>query len=165
MSAPPGKRSRPAGNRTASKSDIGSTDNSSVPSNPLAELSIGRRTWSRRYIESRVKRIRFGSTEWLMLDDSDPDKLAAAVVAAETYASADDTLEDDLRREIEGLRAGFKREEDAAYQRQAAEHRARYGNPAVRKSFQQRRAEQLAAAEPKPDDSTGGPVSWNGGAS
>ncbi|MGI9083986.1 MAG: DUF2742 domain-containing protein [Aeromicrobium sp.] len=105
----------------------------------------------------------YGSPAWLSLSDADPDKVAACVVAAECWAYGADHLEDDLRREVEAFQLGFKRGEDAAYQEHARGHRERCEEPGPIKSFLERRAEQLASAQPRPDDYTGGPVSWDGG--
>jgi hypothetical protein len=121
--------------------------------------------WARRYIERRTSRVVYGSTEWLTLANDDPNKIAACVAAAECWATAGDTLEADLRRDIELMRAAHKRRDDEEYQQQADGHRSKYGNPPTGRSFQERRAEQLAAASPKSTDYQGGPVDWNGGAS
>jgi len=149
---------------SADSTPIKSLD-TSVPSNKLAELAIGRRSWARRYIERRTAFIAYGSTEWLMLPTDHPDKIAACVVAAECWASNGDTLEADLRREIELLRAAHKRREDEEYQLNAQAHRDRYGHASVVRSFVDRRTDQIAAAMPQADDHPGGPVEpWGDGA-
>ena len=118
--------------------------------------------WARRYIERRTTRVVYGSTEWLTLANDDPNKIAACVAAAECWATAGDTLEADLRREIELMRAAHKRRDDEEYQRAAAAHRAAYSRRQGR-SFMDRRADQLEAARPRPDDYQGGPGKWDGG--
>lgn len=130
-----------------------------------SRVSTGRRYWSRQLIERQTPtRPEYGSTAWLMLPNDHPDKIAAVVVAAEIWATAGDTLEDDLRREVDALVLGFKQGEDAAYQAQVRAHRERYGEaPRRLKSFQERRAAQLEAAQPRPGDHPGGPVTWGGG--
>ncbi len=161
--SPPGNRERPGQTPGALSTSL-EGDTASLPSNPLGELSLGRRTWARRYIERQTPaRPTYGTTRWLMLDDDHPDKLAAAIVAAECWASAGDTLEDDLRREIAYLRAAHKREEDGDYQRSAESHRVQFGRTRFVRSFMDRRADQLAAAKPRPGDHAGGPAQWSGG--
>ena len=164
MTSPPDNgRDRPAGAASSDSTAIKSTPN--IPPNALAELAIGRRTWARRYIERQTpNRPAYGSTEWLALPDDHPDKVAACVIAAETWACAGDTLEADLRREIEYMRAAHKRREDEEYREAAQSHRATCTVHAGR-SFMDRRADQFAAAKPHPGDYMGGPVHWDGGGS
>lgn len=123
-----------------------------------ATPSTSRRYWARQLIERQTPtRPIYGSTEWLMLPNDHPDKIAACVVAAECWATAGDTLEDDLRREIKALQIGFKHGEDTAYQEQVDAHRERYGEaPRQLKSFVERRTDQIAAAQPRPGDHPGG---------
>jgi len=104
----------------------------------------------------------YGSAEWLALADDDPGKVAGCVVAAECWAQAGDTLEDDLRYEVEAARLAYKRAEDADYRARAAEHRARYGSVAQVVSLADR---QRRASLPRQGDHPGGPVRWNGGPS
>ena len=138
----------------------------SVPSNKLAELALGRRTWARRYIERRTSRVIYGSTEWLMLPNDHADKVAACVAAAEAWAAAGDTLEEDIRREIALARQAHKRAEDEEYVQRAADHRheieRKFGRPVT--SFEERRTRQIEAAKPRPGDHPGGPAEWNDGA-
>jgi hypothetical protein len=99
-----------------------------------------------------------------LLADDHPDKIAACVRAAETWAQAGDNLEDELRREVESARKAHKRLEDEEFQASAAAHRRtverRYGR--ISTSFEERRRRQLdEAAKPRPSDYKGGPVSWN----
>lgn len=93
----------------------------------MSTPDTGRRYWARQLIDRAPKPLpTYGSTDWLMLAADDPAKIAGVVQAAECWASGADNLEDDLRREIEGLQRGFKAEEDADYQFKAAAHRDRF---------------------------------------
>ena len=136
-----------------------------VPSNPLAELSIGRRTWVRRYIEHQAHTgpaPEYGSTEWLALPDDDMRKWISAVKAAECWAQEGDNLEPELRREVAEMQRQHKLREDEEYQQSATAHRERYGNPPTRKSFVERRSEQIHSATGRSDDYPGGgkPGRW-----
>lgn len=142
-----------------------SGDTSSVQPIGDVSLSTRRKYWARRYIDrGTATRPQYGSPAWSALPDGHPDLVAACVVAAECWAQIADDLEESLRCEIEQLRVGHKREEDAEYARQAAEHRER-SQHRVSKSFVQRRAEQLSARDPRPGDHPGGPGRPWGGAS
>ncbi len=99
---------------------------------------------------------KYGSAEWLALPEGDPAKVAAVVVAAECWATEGDELPEQLARELENARAGFKLAEDADYQDRAQAHRAEWSRlPSSGKSFAERRAEQLASIRPGPGDYTG----------
>jgi hypothetical protein len=65
----------------------------------------------------------YGSAAWLALPDSSIKKVAAVVVAAEAWARSGDTLEEDLRIEMERLAYAYKRDEDADYAARAKAHR------------------------------------------
>ena len=56
----------------------------------------------------------YGSSEWLALPDG-PAKVAAVVVAAESWARDGDTLIERLEAEVASEREAFKAAEDAAY--------------------------------------------------
>ena len=160
----PGQRKPPAGNRGDSKSTA--VDKLILPpndKNPAHRPSTGRRFWARQLIDRAPKPLpTYGSTAWLAADDA--TKLGSMAVAAEAWASDSENLEDDLRRETEAFRLGFKAGDDADYAAKAEAHRAKYGNPSTRKSFTERRAAQLSASQPRPDDFTGGgPVTWERG--
>lgn len=125
--------------------------------------STGRRYWARQLIERQTKdRPIYGSTAWLMLPNEHPDKIASCVVAAECWASMEDNLENDLRREIENLQLGHKKAEDLAYLRSFAGHIRRNGG-LVLTTFEERRTRQIEAAKPRPGDYPGGLVEWNRG--
>lgn len=126
--------------------------------------STGRRTWARALIDRATGPIpSYGSTEFLMADDA--TKLGSMAVAAEAWASDSENLEDDLRRETEAFRLGFKAAEDQEYQQAAAAHRERLSKQyGVSTSFAERRRRQLEAVNPREGDFTGGgPVTWDRG--
>ena len=130
----------------------------------MSTPSTGRRYFARQLIDRATGPIpSYGSTEWLMLANDDPTKVASVCAAAECWAYSADNLEADLRRVIEASQLAFKGSEDAAYCEQEAAHRAKYGNPSTLKGFMERRASQLAANQSRPDDFKGGPVEWQGG--
>ncbi len=126
----------------------------------------GRRSPSarRRWAYSLIRRTAtpppfYGSAEWAALPDDSPSKVAAVVVAAECWAQAGDTLEDDLRREVDSLRRAHKQAEDDEYRARADEHRREWAAP-TRGSFAERRRAQLDAVAPRDGDYPGGPVPW-----
>jgi hypothetical protein len=112
-----------------------------------------RRYWARRMVDkARGAEIpTYGSPEWACLPEDDARWVAAVVIAAECWARAGDSLEDDLRREVADLRRAFRADEDRDYRRRAADHRRRWSGEPPR-SFNARRAEQMRAAEPRPND-------------
>lgn len=132
---------------------------------PGAESTIPpatrRRYWSRALIDrGTANRPRFGDTRWLCLPDDHPDKLAAAIVAAEMWAEDGDNLEANLRHEIERGRAtvlqAIKEHEDATYRAEQNGWREyAKGLQSTRPSFVQRRKAQLEAAQPRPGDFPG----------
>jgi hypothetical protein len=143
------ERSRPGGaapvDETAIRSDSDSTN-------------VHRKSWSRALIDKATRPIEaYGSPEWCALPLDHPNRVAAVVLAAEAWAWDWEHLEENLRREVESLRAGFKKAEDEEYARNAAEHRRqnerRFGR--VVSSFEERRAAQLEAAKPRVGDFPG----------
>ena len=141
----PKKRSRPVKaapvNSTAIKSDSTIADKSAAD-----RPSTGRRYWARTLIDRSPKPIpTYGSTDWLQLPLDDPRRIAGVVIAAESWAAGADTLEDDLRREIEALQLGFKAGEDADYQAKAAAHRDRFKHVVIGK-YGGRRTDQIDTA-------------------
>lgn len=129
----------------------------------MSTPSTGRRYWARQLIDRASTPIPpYGSTEFLMLPNDDPAKVASCVAAAECWAYESEHLEEHLRREITEFARQHKVLDDAAYQAAAAEHRARYKSSRV-KPFMERRAAQLASNQARPGDYTGGPVDWDGG--
>lgn len=57
----------------------------------------------------------YGSPEWLALPESHPAKVAAVVIAAESWAMDGDDLERRLRAEVLALSGANKRSEDDEY--------------------------------------------------
>ncbi len=113
----------------------------------------------RRWAYSLIRRAtspapKYGSAAWCALPDDDPAKIAAALVAAECWATDGDNLEQRLADEMALLRDGFKREEDREYQARYEAHRRTAPRFSTR-PFAERRAEQMAAAAPREGDYPG----------
>jgi len=102
----------------------------------------------------------YGSSEWLALPEGDPARVAGVVVAADCWARAGDTLEDDLRLEVHTARLAHKRAEDAEYRQRAEAHRETWSAPTRLASFADRRRTQLDAVAPRAGDHPGVPVPW-----
>ncbi|MDQ3105414.1 MAG: hypothetical protein M3Q87_09445 [Actinomycetota bacterium] len=119
-----------------------------------------RRRWAYDLIHRRPQPPpSYESAEWLALEDDDPVKVAGVVVAAECWAQSGDTLELDLRRELEAARTAFKQAEDGDYAARAEAHRKEWVAPSGA-GFAERRQAQLAAVGPRAGDYPGGPVPW-----
>lgn len=65
----------------------------------------------------------YGSSEWLELPDSSVEKVAAVVIAAESWALEGDFLEQTLRVEIEALQRAHKAADDAEFRDRRDGHR------------------------------------------
>jgi hypothetical protein len=74
-----------------------------------------RREWAQRLIDRAPNPPAYNSPEWLALPESHPAKVAAVVVAAESWARDGDELEERLRREVLALSRANKQAEDAEY--------------------------------------------------
>jgi pimeloyl-ACP methyl ester carboxylesterase len=118
---------------------------------------LHRKSWSRALIDKATRPIeRYGSPEWCALPLDHPNRVAAVILAAESWAWDWENLEDNVRREVEDLRAAFKRDEDAEYVRQYTEHRSAWQKKRVVSiSFEERRRQQLEDAKPRPGDFPG----------
>ena len=57
----------------------------------------------------------YGSRDWLALPDGSAEKVAAVVIAAESWALEGDFLEQSLRTEVEALQRAHKAAEDAEF--------------------------------------------------
>ncbi|GAA2097689.1 hypothetical protein GCM10009726_06340 [Nocardioides furvisabuli] len=57
----------------------------------------------------------YGSPEWCALPESSPAKVAAVVIAAESWARDGDELEERLRHEVLALSRANKQAEDGEY--------------------------------------------------
>jgi hypothetical protein len=90
------------------------------------QATTARRAWARVLIRRAPDPPRYGSPEWLALDDQDPAKVAAVVAAAECWAQDGDDLEDQLRRELAARWHAEKQAEDADYASLMSEHRGRW---------------------------------------
>ncbi len=85
-----------------------------------------RRAWAYALISRAQRPVpRYGSSEWVALPDG-PLKTAACIVAAESWASEIDNLEENLRVQLEAERAAFKRLEDEEYVARRDAHRANW---------------------------------------
>lgn len=120
---------------------------------------IHRKSWSRALIDKATRPISsYGSPEWCALPLDHPNRIAAVVLAAESWAWDWESLEENLRREVEDLREAHKREEDAEYVRNYVEHRKTWSRKSARvvsMSFGERRRQQLEDAKPRPGDFPG----------
>ncbi len=99
----------------------------------MSPTSIGRRYWARRMIDkARGAEIpTYGTTAWSVLPEGSAERIAAVVIAAECWAQAADSLEEDLRREVDGRRRAEKCVEDEAYFARMVEHRSRWRHLSV----------------------------------
>jgi hypothetical protein len=80
--------------------------------------------WAARLIRAAGKPIpRYGTPDWQALAEGSPAKIAAVVVAAESWAREGDELEERLRAEVEMSRVAFKADEDADYCARRDAHR------------------------------------------
>lgn len=155
MTSPPNEKRRP-GKAANPKSLAG--DSSRIQPIGNSSVATGRRYWARQLIERQTpERPMYGSTQWLMLPNDHPDKIASCVIAAECWATRADNLESELRQEIELAQHYFKRAEDEAYKASYEAHRKRFESLGRRRglSFQERRAAQLATTQARPDDFPG----------
>ena len=123
----------------------------------LAAPNTGRRYWARRMID-RAKGAPlpvYGDATWLTLPDGDPIKVAAVVVAAGAWAQNGDDIPGRLTVEVAASSAAHKQAEDEGYADRAAAHREQWAGRTPRKSFMERRREQLEDAKPRPGDYPG----------
>lgn len=116
-----------------------------------------RRYWARRLIDAAGgQRIpRYGSAGWAALPEGDPRRVAACVIAAESWAADGDDLEDRLRRELDNRWYADKSREDADYAADVEQHRERWAHLASVVPFAERRRRQLEDARPRPGDFAG----------
>ena len=128
----------------------------------MSTPETGRRYFARQLTDKAQGPIpTYGSKKFLMADDA--TKLGSMAVAAECWAAGADTLEDDLRREIDALQIGFKAGEDATYREAATAHRDRFKHVVIGR-YRGRRTDQIdTAAMPRPGDYVGGPVTGERG--
>lgn len=69
---------------------------------------------------------KYNSPEWLALAEGDVRKVAAVVIAAESWARDGDNLEENLRAEVEQLQRAHKAAEDAEYVAGIERHREQW---------------------------------------
>ena len=87
-----------------------------------------RRSWANILIRRSLSPVpSYGSPAWLTLQDADPAKVAACVVAAECWAVDGDEIVVNLQRELAAVWHAEKRIEDEQFRENAAEHRRVWG--------------------------------------
>jgi len=122
---PDNDRGRPAG----AASNVNNNGDVPMVSHPADRTVLQRRRWALGLIgRAPTPCPQYGSAEWLALPDGDPRKVGSVVVAAECWAQYGDTLEEDLRAELDAAWLAHKQAEDASYQARAAAHRAEWGD-------------------------------------
>lgn len=130
-----------------------------APTNPAA-----RRDWARRHITNVPAAVAatapaYGTAQWAELDDSDPAKLAAAIIAAECWATDLEELPARLRVELEAARAAFEAAWEARWAflfRDAVKVAHAAATPAafrLRAHYAKTQAQRIAEArKPRPTD-------------
>lgn len=134
-----------------------------TPTDPAA--NIARRTWAKAMVATITDPTRlptYGTPHWAALADDDPRKLAAAVLAAECWATDLDELPDRVRRDLDAARAAHEAAEDARWTeafeqaRQIAHAQASPAAFALRAHYATTQAERIAdARRPRPGDYPG----------
>jgi len=154
MATPPNEQ-RPGRAAEALRNSTGESP-SSVPSLCLSTDEIAaRRRWAYGLIrKAKTPPPRYGSAEWNALPLDNPARVAASVIAAESWATDADELPERLAIEIDCLRANHKKLEDAEYVEKARAHRAANRVP-TRPTFVERRRAQLESVEPRASDFQG----------
>lgn len=136
-----GRESRPAANRTAT--DLGGNQidsHDSTAPHPQAGLTYARRAWSRALIERAQPGPipEFGDADWLNLPDAHPAKVAAVVVAAESWVTEGEDAPTRLLTEVEALARSHKAAEDADYVDGMTAHRQEWEHLSRRLPTRQR---------------------------
>ncbi len=151
------RESRPGG-RTQAADGSATAMKAPTPSLvPAAPEASARRRWAYSLIRRASSPVPFyGSAEWLQLPDGTPAKVAAVVVAAESWARELDDLPERLEHELDERRRAEKAAEDADYQARAAAHRRDWGHLRVVEPYADRRDRELAEARQGSADSARG---------
>lgn len=154
MTAPPRERPPRAANSHRPGVSDGDFDSLIVqPAGHLTEQMLRRKAWAYSLIRKFAGRPpSYGSAAWLALEDGSPEKIAAVCIAAEAWACTGDTLEADLRREVEALSLAHKHAEDRDYQQDSAQHRRTWGHLRVVEPRDEVDARVAAARIPRPGD-------------
>ncbi len=113
-----------------------------------------RRQWAAVLIGRAPHAAPYGSPAWLLLDDG-PEKVAAVVRAAESWAHDCDNLEENLRLEVEAMQLWHKRLDDAAFVERGRAHAAAWNprtpgfrsDPAIEAAVEQEFAEWVGEDE------------------
>lgn len=82
-----------------------------TPTEPAAIRA--RRNWAKAMVAHITDRPTYGTPHWATLADDDPRKLAAAVIAAECWATDLDELPNRARRDLDTLRTAHRAAEQA----------------------------------------------------
>jgi len=132
-----------------------------TPADPAAITA--RRAWAKAMVAHITNRPtdlpNYGSPRWAALADDDPRKLAAAVIAAECWATDQDELPDRVRRELDAARKAHLAAEEhhwaAAFAdaRQIARSAASPAAFTLRAHYAKTQTERIAEARrPRPGD-------------
>ncbi|MEV6286468.1 DUF2742 domain-containing protein [Kribbella sp. NPDC051770] len=97
-----------------------------TPTEPA--LTHERTSWAKTMVAHITDRPRYGSPEWARLADTDPRKLAAAIVAAECWATTRDDLPTRLAAELDAHRAA----EQTAWEQWRGDHAGEHAAMAKR---------------------------------
>lgn len=117
-----------------------------------------RRAWAYALISRcQTPPAAYGSEAWLALPDG-PEKVAAVVIAAEAWALAGDTLEDDLRAELQFAQEAEDRRWQELHDDAVSIAQETAKSPHIgRGDYAERRAREIAQASlPRPTDQYGG---------
>ncbi len=154
---PPDTRERPGRETEATLRSVVGTEASTSRIQPATHLIAARRRWAYGVIRKATSPSPvYGSAEWNALPLDDPRRVAACVRSAECWAQAGDDLCDSLAAELDAARIAHKLAEDREYVERAEAHRSEWARRRWhRKTFVERRAEQLESAKPRPGDYKG----------
>ncbi|MFG1621185.1 DUF2742 domain-containing protein [Kribbella sp. NPDC049227] len=118
-----------------------------------------RRDWAKAMVARINDRPTYGTPRWAALADDDPRKLAAAVIAAECWATALDELPDRVRRDLDTLRTAHEAAEQADWDarfetaRQIARSAATPAAFTLRAHYAKTQVDRIAEARrPRPAD-------------
>ncbi|MGW7684863.1 hypothetical protein ACWGID_29255 [Kribbella sp. NPDC054772] len=130
-----------------------------TPADPAA--TTARRAWATAmvaHITDRTTNPAYGSPRWAALADDDPHKLAAAVIAAECWATDTDDIPNRVRRELDALHQAEERHRAQQFEQATAIARAAATRAAftLRAHYAKTQAERITEARrPRPGDYPG----------
>jgi hypothetical protein len=119
--------------------------------------NTGRLYWARRMIDKAkgAPLPAYGSATWLTLPEGDAVKVAAVVVAAESWATLGDDIPGRLTVEVAASYTAHKLAEDEDYAARAQAHRESNVVPFSRRRRQSSAERVAEARQPRPDDYPG----------